>query len=283
MRCDGKILLFEGQRDNKGNRVQIQYQTKKLWCNQIEIELNRRVMFFDDASPVEPKAVKIRCAHDVHVEHEQLDAQGKRTSVGIANCLHLQYDVEKNYISAAGPGDLSLVFCSTGQGFDNNLAGTPGTSDKLNYLAVGFMDKMQGTMLGNNKEMDMEGRVKAIYCPAAGWEDRIGLDNFMAARKTGYTLECERLHIAEVPNPVNLSQSSMELTASVNAIIDGSGIWGRARMIKYNQAKSMVYLDDDVKLRSPSTQSEISAQSIHYNIETRMVELMQSQGFSIGQ
>jgi hypothetical protein len=205
--------------------------------------------------------------------------------------------MEKNYMAAEGPGEMSSVFLGTGQGFDpnslmgtpNKLAGTPGNlagtpgNEKLNYFAVGFQDSMQGTLLGNNREIEITGRVQAVYCPAAGSEDRIGINHFTAARKTGYTLECERLHLMEAPNPVNLSQSSMELTASTDAIIDGSGIFGRAQTIKYNQAKSMVYLDGSVKLRAPTTQGEISAESIHYNIATRSIEQMRAQGISVGQ
>jgi len=289
MRCNGKTLIFEGQPNRNGKRVQVSYQTQILQCNKMGIELNRQVMFFDDQSPIEPKAVEIQCSGNVDVQNQQIDAQGKRKSIDFARAARLFYAVEKNYIAAEGPGEMSSIFIGSGQGFDsNNLAGTPvssgtsGNTETLNHFAVSFQDTMQGTLLGNNREIEITGRVKAIYCPAAGWEDRIGLDNFGAARKTGYTLECERLHLAEAPNPVNLSQSSMELTASTNAIIDGSGIFGKAQTIRYNQAKSMVYLDDNVRLTIPG-QGEISAGSIHYNIKTRAIEQMRAKGFSIGQ
>jgi hypothetical protein len=128
----------------------------------------------------------------------------------------------------------------------------------------------------------MRGMVRAVYCPAVGWNDKIDLANFGAARKTGYTMECEILQIEEFPNPLNLAESFYELTATHNALIDGSGIFGKAQSIKYNQAKSMVYLDDNVYIKTPGQGVSTGAKSIHYNIETGRF-VIQSQGLNYGQ
>ena len=290
MRCDGKVLQFIGQRDINGNRVKVLYQNTMLWCNEMQILLNRQVMFFDDQSPVEPKAVEISCAHDVYVQSQQFDAQGKRKSMDSAKFTKLWYYVEKNYFVGEGPGELNSVFLGSGQGFDpinNNSAGTSGnrnTSEQLNFLAIWFQDKMQGSLLGNSKKVEFLGRkVEAAYCPVTSWNDKIGIDNLAAVRRTGYILECERLVIEEMPNPVNLSQSSMELTAVGSAIIEGSGIYGRARTIKYNQAKSTVEMDGNVTIEVTTSEqtSKQSAAAIRYNIETRAIELIQAQGLGI--
>jgi len=292
MRCDGKVLQFYGQAGRNNNRVWTMYQTTSMWCDFMEMELNRHVMFFDDRSPVEPKAVVIRCVDDVHFQDLQRDTQGKQKSINRARVAKLHYNVEKDYFVAHGPGELSSMFLGTGQGFDTknlapgdlaggNLAGNPG-KETLNYLAVWFQDTMQGILLGNSKKVDIRGQVEAVYYPAVGWEDTIDRANFGAARKVGYTLDCEQLQIDEVPNPLDLSQSFMELTASNNAVIDGRGIFGKAQTIKYNQAKSMVYLEGNVDLRTATQGQQARAKSIHYNIETGRIEF-QAQGLNIGQ
>ena len=289
MRCDGKVLQFSGVQDTNNNRVKVLYQTQTLWCNEMQLTLNRQVMFFDDQSSVEPKAVEISCAHDVYVQSQQFDAQGKRKSMDSAKFTKLWYYVEKNFVVGDGPGELNSVFLGSGQGFDlgnNNLAGPPGNNnaEKLNFLAVWFQDKMQGSLMGNAKKVEFLGRpVRAAYCPVNGWNDKIDINNLSAAMRTGYTLECERLEIEEIPNSAIFSQSSMELTALGTAIIEGSGIYGKARTIKYNQAKSVVDMDGNVTIQitTPGQTSKQSAGTIRYNIETRAIELIRTQGVEI--
>ena len=295
MVCDGQVLQFEGKPDRDGNRVQVMYQTQTLWCTILEIWLNRRVMFFDDQSPVEPKPVEIKFSKDVWVRNQQFDAQRKLKSIDKAKFAHLHYDVVKEYFSADGPGELSSVFLGAGQGFDrasNNLAGTQAlpanqkTNDKLNFLAVWFQDTMQGTMLANNRKVDIRGRVEAVYCPVTSWEDTIARGNISAARWTGYVMECEQLQVVEVPDPLNLSQRSMELTASTDSRIDGSGIYASAKKIMYNQAKETVQMDGSVKLQTTVEGQRVThptAESIRYNIASRVVEVIKSQGFGVGQ
>jgi hypothetical protein len=288
MRCDGQVLQFIGMQDRNGNRVKVLYQTTTMWCNEMQMTLNRKVMFFDDQSPVEPKAVQIQCVHDVHMQNRQLDAAGKQKSINKATVAKVQYEVERDYFRAQGPGELNSIFLGSAQGFDGvntqrNPAGAQ--SETLNYMAVWFSDSMQGTLLGNSKNVDIQGRrIEVAYYPATGWEDVIGIENLAAARQKGYTLECDRLRIEEMPVPSNPSQSSMELTASETAVVEGSGIYGRAKTIKYNQAKEIVSLDGNatiqVKAQGQSLQQG-SVESIRYNIKTRSVELIQAGGMNI--
>jgi hypothetical protein len=280
MKCDGQVLQFIGIPDINGNRVKALHQTQSLWCNEMQLTLNRKVMFFDDQSPVEPKAERILCVHDVVVRNRQLDTQGKQKSIDEIKVAKLQYEVENNYFRAEGPGDLNSIFLGTGQGFDS-LAGNPNNrngAETLNFLAVWFQDEMEGTLLDNNKKVEIRGRkVDVAYCPVASWEDRIGIENLNAARQKGYTLDCKRLLVEEIPNLANPSQSFMELTASNPAIIEGSGVlnYGKAQTIKYNQAKNLVDMNGSVTIHTTVNGQQIkqSADSIRYNVETRSVEL----------
>jgi len=282
------VLQFEGQ-PGLENRVQVTHQTQTLWCNFMEVRLNRRVMFFDDQSTVEPRAVDIRFSGDVRVRNQQLDVQGRRQSLNIIRVANLHYDIDRDYFIAEGPGEISSVFLGSGQGFDRNLAGNPATQNNnegLNCLAVWFQNNMQGTLLGNNKKVDIRGRVEAVFYPAANWEDVIARENISAVRRIGYILTCEQLMIVEVPDPLNMSQSFMELTASTDARIEGSGIFARAQQIMYNQAKNTVQMDGNVRLETTSQGQRTThptAESIRYNLGTQAIELIQTHGVGIGQ
>lgn len=259
-----------------------------LWCNVMEILLNRRVMFFDDSSPVEPKALEIKCSGNVCARNEQFGVQGKRQSIDTAKDIaNLHYDIEKQYFIAEGPGEMSSIFVGSGQGFDKtaqsgNFAGTPG-AENLNFLGIWFLTQMQGTLLDHNKKVDIRGKVEAVYCPATTWNDTIAREHFSAARKTGYLLECERLQIVEVLDPLNMSQSSMELTAMTNAVIDGSGIFASAQTIMYNQAKNTIHMNKDVKLQRWGQSGVIEVEAIMYNVENGNVDFMQTKGLGLGQ
>jgi hypothetical protein len=128
--------------------------------------------------------------------------------------------------------------------------------------------------------------VESVYCPAASWNDTVSHENISAVRWSGYILECELLQIVEVPSPMSPAQSSMELTASTNAVVDGSGIFASARKIMYNQARSTVQMDGDVNLQTTTAQGQKITQpkteSIRYNIETGNIEVLQTHGFGVG-
>jgi len=288
MACDGQVIQFFGQ-PGIGNRVQVLHQTQTLWCNRMDVQLNRRVMFFDDPSTVEPRAVEIKFSGDVVVRNQQLDAQGRRQSLAFIRVANLHYDIDRDYFIAEGPGEVSSVFLGSGQGFDRNLVGAPANQNNnegLNCLAVWFQNDMQGTLLGNNRKAEVRGRVQAVFYPAANWEDVIAREHISAVRRIGYILTCEQLMIVEVPDPLNLSQSFMELTASTDARIEGSGIFARAQQIMYNQAKDTVQMDGNVRLET-TTQGQRTphptAESIRYNLRTQAIELIQTHGVGIGQ
>ncbi|MCL2709535.1 MAG: LptA/OstA family protein [Planctomycetaceae bacterium] len=287
MVCDGLVLQFEGKPTGLGNRVKVVHQAQTLVCDIMEIELNRQVMFFVDESPVEPKAVGIKFSRNVTVRNERFDAQGMRTAIDVAKVVHLHYDLDKNYFSADGPGEIHTIFLGSGQGFDRNLAGTPrnqNNKEGLNFLGVWFSNTMHGTLLGNDRNVDIRGRVEAVYCPVTAWNDTISRENISAARRIGYIMDCERLEIVEVPDPTNLSQSAMELTASIDARIDGGGMTGTAQRIMYNQAKETVQMDGNVFAETTIEGQRVTqrAESIRYNIATGAFEVRQVQAGGMG-
>ena len=300
MRCDGRLLQVEGLPGGNGERVNVTYKTQtlsqKMWCNEMELHLNRQVLFFDDPSNVPPEAVEIFCVGGVYVENQLLDVQGRKRSDDFARADKLRYNIPRNYFFAAGPGELSTVFIGSSQGFDSanlastsgHLAGTPvnNGSETLTHLAVWFPDQMQGVLLGGKREVQLTGRkVRVAYCPASNWNDRVDIGSLSAARQRGYTLECELLKIEEMPNPLNSLESFFELTASQTAIIEGSGLFGKAGTIRYNQSKSTVDFDGNV-----SAQRTIQGQEsrvgpigrVVYNLETKNFEAIHiEQGMSL--
>jgi hypothetical protein len=291
MVCNGLVLQFEGNPGRTGapgeQRVRVLYQSQLLWCDVMEIELDQKVMFFEP-SPAEPRAVGIKFSRDVVIQNRQFDAQGRQTSMDFARVQHLHYNLETDHFSADGPGEIRSVFLGSGQGFDRHVAGharNQDNGDGLNFLGVWFSDTMNGLLLGNNRNVDIRGRVVAVYCPVTSWEDTISRENIAAARRIGYILDCEQLLIVEVPDPMNLSQSAMELTAAIDAQIDGGGMNGTAQKIMYNQAKDTIQLDGNVRLETMIQGQRVThprAESIRYNIATGTFEVIRARGGNIG-
>jgi lipopolysaccharide export system protein LptA len=290
MRFDGQRLQFLGKADRFGNRVKTLYQDKAVWCDIMEIHLNRFVSLFDDKSGIKPEAEVIQCANDVYIISEEYDENRKLKSKDSARFAKLRYQIASNTFVAEGPGVLRSMSLGSGKGFADSAIKIPGAVNaadakqgKLNFLSVWFLNYVRGTFLGVQKNVDIQGRVQAVYCPADSWDDVIDIDNQSAARYKGYILECEQLQITELPDPAENGKPAAELTASGNAKIDGSKIYGSAQTIKYNQAKSTVMFDGKARIHTleQGKKSEQSAEMIQYNIETGAVRLNQSQGITI--
>ncbi|MDR3232447.1 MAG: hypothetical protein LBT46_02050 [Planctomycetaceae bacterium] len=284
MQFDGKVMRFFGQTDKTGNRVRVLYQTQSLWCDTMEIYLNRQVRFFDDTSKVPPKAEMIQCAKNVFVRNLERDASGKQKSISTAEAELLRYYLDRNYLVAEGPGRMSSTFAGKTPAQDTaGLARAASSENALSHLSVWFQDTLQGVLLGSGKNIDLNGRVEVAYFPAAGWDDTIAHENFAAARKTGCTLECEKMKITEMPNPADTAQTTMELTAEDDAVIDGYGVFGKAQLIKFSQLKNTVRFEKSVKVKTNRTgqSGDYSAESAEYNIATGSVNNVGMQNLTI--
>ncbi|MDR2755545.1 MAG: hypothetical protein LBC20_07535 [Planctomycetaceae bacterium] len=292
---NGKVLQFLGKSDRNGNRVRAIHQDKEIWCDVMEIYLNRQILFFDDKSDVKPEAEMIQCANNVFVRSRELDVNNQLKSLSRAEFGKLRFYVASNYFVAEGPNDRPGVLCFTSlnsdEGFSNTKIGLPEslttTKEKssLKFLTIWFHDHIQGTFLGDQRNVEISGRVQAAYLPVSSWDDHIGIDNLNIARKYGYILECEQLHIVEIPDVNNNEQNTMELTAFGNASIDSSKFYGKAQTIKYNQAKTLVTFDGNAKIHTfeDGNKEQTAAETIQYDIKSKAIRMNQSQGIRIGQ
>ncbi|MDR2440599.1 MAG: hypothetical protein LBE12_14650 [Planctomycetaceae bacterium] len=293
---NGKVLQFFGKSDRNGNRVRAIHQDKEIWCDVMEIHLNRQITFFDDKSGLKTEAEMIQCANNVFVRSRELDVNNQLKSLSSAEFGKLRFYVASNYFVAEGPNDRPGVLCFTSlnsdEGFSNTKIGLPesltSTKEKssLKFLAIWFHDHIQGTFLGDQRNVEISGRVQAAYLPVNSWEDHIGIDNLNIARKYGYILECEQLHIVEIPDMNNNGQNTMELTAFNNASIDSSKFYGKAQTIKYNQAKTLVTFDGNAKIHTfedGKNLEQTAAEIIQYDIKSKAIRVNHSQGIRIGQ
>jgi hypothetical protein len=292
---NGKVLQFLGKPDKNGNRVRAIHLDKEIWCDVMEIHLNRLVLFFEDKSNIKPEAEMIQCANNVFIRSRELDESYQLKSMSSAEFGKLRFYVASNYFVAEGPNDrpgvLSFTNRSSEEGFSASKMGLPETIAKgdeggLRFLSVWFHDHVQGTFLGGQRNVEIVGRVQTAYLPVDSWDDHIGIDNLNLARKRGYILECDQLHIVEMPDVNNANLSTMELTALGNASIDSSKFYGKARTIKYNQAKTQVTFDGNAKIltfEDGKKSEQTAAELIQYDLTTKAIRLNQSQGIRIGQ
>jgi lipopolysaccharide export system protein LptA len=298
---NGKVLQFRGKPDRNGNRVRAIHQDKEIWCDVMEIHLNRLILFFDDKSKAKPEAEMIQCANNVFIRSREFDEHNQLKTLSSAEFGKLRFYVASNYFVAEGPSDrpgvLSFTSLGSDEGFSNANLGLPESlSSKtanngglLKYLSIWFHDHIQGTFLGGQRNVEISGRVQAAYLPVNSWDDHIGIDNLNIARKNGYILECEQLHIVEMPDMNNgvtgNNQNALELTALGNASIDSSKFYGKAQTIKYNQAKTLVTFDGNAKIHTfedGKKSEQTAAETIQYDIKNKAIRMNQSQGIRIG-
>jgi hypothetical protein len=305
---NGKVLQFRGKPDRNGNRVRAIHLDKEVWCDVMEIHLNRLIMFFDDKSNIKPEAEMIQCANNVFIRSRELDENNQLKSLSSAEFGKLRFYVASNYFVAEGPNDrpgvLSFTSVGSDNGFANNNLGLPESltpknnndNGLLKYLSIWFHDYIQGTFLGGQRNVEINGRVQAVYLPVNSWDDHLGIDNLNLARKNGYILECERLQVVEMPemsNGVggnnqsisNDNQNMLELTAFGNASIDSSKFYGKAQTIKYNQAKTLVTFDGNAKIHTfedGKKSEQTAAETIQYDVKNKAIRMNQSQGIRIG-
>ncbi len=299
MLFDGQTIIFRGVPDPGGNRVHTLFQDKQIWCNKMEIQLNRLVNFFekDDETNIPTETETIRCLNDVYILIQEKDENGQPKSTSVAQFETLAYQVKMNYFvaSANGQGMLRRTFLSAGGGFGDSGA-LPGAvasraepkntgKDTLSFLSVWFQRDVRGSLRPGLMDVELNGRVQAVYCPVESWDDKIGIENMKAARRLGHILECETLRIVQMPDPLNPNQGAMELSAKENAVIDGSKLYGKAREIRYNQAKSLVIFNGNARINTTDSNGkrmENSAEAFEYNLDTGAFKVIQTSGIGLG-
>jgi hypothetical protein len=321
MYFDGSSISFQGVPDKNGNRVLALMEDREIRCNIMQILTNRYVSLFDDKSDATIKADRVGCAVDVVVKSEKFE-NGVRKSFDWAEFDAVEIRLETSEFFAKGPGLIRSTFIEggnalaelenggsqnknktnntdAGRGFTelasinrNNFAGNKTDETKgresLMFLCMWFYDHVQGTFTKSHKSAVMKGHIDAVLCPVAAWDERIERDQLNIATKRGYLLKCDELRMVQMPDPVQQSHNFAELTAIDNATIEGENrsLYGRAQIIKYNQAKSQVTLEgnelNNAKITTAS-QGTIPAQRIEYNIKTGNVKIINAKGFSAGQ
>ncbi len=298
MLFDGERIFFRGIPDPHGNRVRALFQDKSIWCNKMEIQLNKVVNFFEKESETDipTEAETIRCLHDVYILIQEKDEHGNQQSISEAQFEKLSYQVKMNFFVAEAlePGMLQRTFFSSGGGLGETKA-THGAvasnfeqknagEEALSFLSVWFEREMHGTLLPGRMDVEINGAVKTVYCPVSSWDDKIGRDNIKAALRLGHILECETLRIVQMPDPLNSNQGTLELTAKEDAAIEGGKLFGRAREIRYNQAKSLVVFEGNATLHKTENgkRTENSAEAFEYNLDNGAVKVRQSSGIIMG-
>ncbi|MDR0391048.1 MAG: hypothetical protein LBH59_04005, partial [Planctomycetaceae bacterium] len=257
MYFDGNIISFKGVPDKNGNRVLALMEDREIRCNIMQIFTNRYVSLFDDKSDVTIKPERVGCAIDVVAKSEKFE-DGVRKSFDWAEFDAVEIRLETDEFFAKGPGLIRSTFLESDNkfsdqkggydvlsGLGSGVRGGGNGSDSLMFLCIWFYDHIQGVSTKEHKSAIMKGHIDAVLCPVSAWDERVERDQLNIATKRGYLLKCEELRMVQMPDPVYQSKNSVELTAIDNATIEGENrsLYGRAQVIKYNQAKNQVMLE----------------------------------------
>ena len=283
-------ITFEGQQDKSGGRVTVLHgENQRLLCDTLSIELDRVVSLFDSPPDLpSPTAKSFNCSGNVIVDDQQKAEDGSLKAILNGKFSAMTFFPATQYLIAEGDGEMRATFRDSAQ-HDSPAAGmmprqNANTSNKegLNYAYISFRDQMKGYLLTEQKNIDLYGDIQGLFVPVQTWQDQFNMVTYnRALRQGGVLLDCEHMQVIQTPNPPN-PQGSLAVAANENASVEGETFFGKARSIKYNQAKQSVMFDGNASLTSHENGTH-AAESFVYNVETGAIELIRLRSTTFGQ
>ncbi len=284
MSFDGKTIVFKGKASQTGVRVRVIHQNTLIYADALKIHLNRLVSFFDNRSDVQVKAESLECAGNVFIRTEEFEGQ-QRKSLNEGEFDGVRVYVETGDFVAWGGGCVRSTFMNNGKGMSASgplaQVAPKGGIGKLAHLGVIFYDSIRGNY--NSRTTEISDTVKCVYCPVNSWDEKIGIENRTSATKTGFLLDCDKLLIAQMPDPAT-GTLSVEMTATGNTTLEGNNLLAKAATVKYNQAKHLVIFDGDGfgNARVTSKGKSATAKKFAYDIETGDFQTFEAEGYEFG-
>lgn len=291
MHFQGSQITFEGKPDKTGGRVQVKHgDHRQLFCDTLSIELDRVVRIFDDPpGAADPTARSFNCMGSVIVEERQFAEDGTLKANMRGKFAAMSFFPASKLLVAKGDGEMRATLVKSDSestpaaGLIGRSAASSGSNPgNLTYVYVYFQDRLEGYLLDDRKNVDIYGGVQSLYAPVKSWNDSFDLDMYTTAlRLGGVLLECNRLQLIQTPDSRDSGKGTLEMIASEDASIEGDSFFGKARAIKFDQAKQTVIFDGRASLNSREHGNH-SMESFIYNVETGAVEMIQFQQMSIG-
>ena len=296
-------MTFDGVKAQFLRDVQLKLNESRLYCEEMDVHMDRRVLFSQTESDSEsPGLAQVSCRDGVRLEFYDWDGTRTRlTGIRKAQLAEFTLDHQSGEFGGLGPG----VVSDWSLGGDRPIsiapkavaqANQPADSDRLkwDYTKVEFTEKITGNV--QHRLIQLHGRVRAIYAPVENVNEtfsRADLSGEAPNAEDAVWLGCDKLSVTlhpwEAAAPLATEDES-EDDSRFYAMIRGSGhceLEGKvfravADTLSYDQSKELftlkgmgtreasIYLQenpgDDPK-RLPSQVIEFIPSQKHVNLD----------------
>jgi hypothetical protein len=278
-----KNMYFNGQRADFDGGIQADQDNARVSCQTMQVSLDRRVSLKDGEKSGPPaKVEKLLCDKNVNIEDTVRNEDGRLERYQRIVSKELDLDNLMGQVNAPGPGVVTILqLGAKGDAFGGPppVAGPPGgrpkpapAEEELKVTRVTYLGKMWAD---NNKRIIKffslnNDYVEVVNAPSDNPDAKIDPDHLPPG---GMHLRCRRLEVYSKRLPGGKANQQME--AHGQAEVHAQDFWGRADVIKYDEAKQLVVFEGLGNLatlyrvrRKGEEPQEIKARKIRYRRAT---------------
>lgn len=229
-------MNFNGQDAKFIGRVEAKLGYGKMHCEQMVVQLVRRINFQADQFDTNPTINSIRCRESVSFEHSTY-AENKLVDVYRGRVGEFDWNYASGDVVAQGPGEVRVWqrnqkengFDQKGSGFDAGktiLANRPIPTEitTWNYTRVQFEGRLQGNFDGttagtaNRQRATIDDRVEVVHGPVGGPNEVVDPDKLTSMAGT---MRCDRLQVVNHAGSERPETKDLELVCRGNAEVEG--------------------------------------------------------------
>jgi len=248
-------LDFDGQTARFSDDVVATTAATTVRAGIIDVVFDEPFDFGGDRRPAggrRPEVARVACGGGVKVESEATDEAGEKSRQRLF-VRDLVVERASGDVSGTGPGRLTST--RTGSSPAVALPAAPGAPPPvrpvaaagrpagLQYLGVDFQRGLRGNI--HRRMMEFHQRVEAISGPVAGWDDTLdphaagGLPDGVVA------IACDMLGVGQAPPLPGLQQSTLEIAAGGNVLVEGETFTARSARLTWSEAKDLLVFEGD--------------------------------------
>ncbi len=205
----------------------------------------------------QPEVARIACGAGVKIQSESVDEAGEKSTEQLF-VRDLVIDRPTGDVTGSGPGRLTSTRAGRppamslpagpqagpqGAAAVQPVAATVRTPNELTYLGVDFQRGMRGNL--HRRTMEFHQRVEAIWGPVARRGDALDSHAAGGLPDGAVSISCDVLGVGQAPPMPGRQQSSMELGAGGNVLVEGESFTARSARLTWSEAKDLLVFEGD--------------------------------------
>lgn len=256
---------------------------------ELDVALTRRVDLTQNEQQAKPAVQQLAFRGAVLLEN-QGSRQGQPISFDQLHVADLTIQHATGDLQARGPGWGSSVrhrVAPVPRAERQDPVVTPRSGPpELAYVRVDFEEQLTGNL--HRREVEFQGRVRALYGPVANWDQTLDPDPLTGLGPGELLLTSERLTLAEVGSSDARGEAAVEMVAIGNASVEGDQFTARGARISYAHAKELVLLEGDGRndaelWRKGSSAPDAAAQQIRFWTRDNRIQVDGARFLNLGQ